>query len=168
MPIWFRPYVWIPLMAVLYSVVPLCIWDFSPHVLTHSMPYFLVGGSDWGGGNVFAFTKLAYWISLVGGAVATCSLSVAAQTSTVPDTFRFIFRNYGWHCLAAVILVLVWKLQSSTDVGDLWSLTAYLFAGAGLIVWTARELERRGRQAWRMILCVVIGTLWGLVPIGRG
>jgi hypothetical protein len=41
-PLWFRPYLWIPTMAALYVVVPF-IWDFSPHVLTHSMPYFLAG-----------------------------------------------------------------------------------------------------------------------------
>jgi hypothetical protein len=66
MPIWFRPYVWIPLMAAFYVGVPsICV--FSPYVLTHCMPYFLVGGSDWGGGNVFAFTKIVYWMSMIGG-----------------------------------------------------------------------------------------------------
>jgi len=155
-------------IAILYAVVPLFIWNFSPHVLTHSMPYFLEGGSDWGGGNVFAFTKLAYWVSMVAGAAATCSVSQSAETGRHRGLFGFILRNYGWHGLAAITLVLVWKMEGSTDVGDLWSLTAYLFAGAVVIVWTAREFEKRGSRAWRLIGCLAIGTLWGLVPIGRG
>jgi hypothetical protein len=53
-------------MAAFYVGVPsICV--FSPYVLTHCMPYFLVGGSDWGGGNVFAFTKIVYWMSMIGG-----------------------------------------------------------------------------------------------------
>ena len=117
---------------------------------------------------MFAFTKLAYWISLIAGAVATCRVSIVPQTGTFAGLLRFIFRNYGWHGLATIVLVLAWKIQDSTDVGDLWSLTAYLFAGVVAIVWTATEFEKRGRYAWRLILSVAIGLLWGLVPVGRG
>lgn len=166
-PVWFRPYVWIPTMAILYAVVPL-IRDFSPHVLTHSMPFFLAGGSDWGGGNVFAFTKLAYWISMIAGGVAISRVSVAAQTRTTADTMRWLLRNFGWHALAAVTLVLAWKIPGHTDVGDLWSLTAYLFAGAIALVFTARSLEHHGLHTRRAALCLSIGVLWGLLPIGRG
>jgi hypothetical protein len=166
MPIWFRPYVWIPLMAAFYVVVPgLC--DFSPYVLTHCMPYFLVGGSDWGGGNVFAFTKIVYWMSMIGGAVATCRSSASAPKGTAAGLWSFIFRNYGWHGLAAIALVLGWKFGDGfTDVGALGPLTAYLFAGVFSIVWTANALEKLNAPALRMAACVGLGMAWGLVPIG--
>ncbi len=169
LPIWFRPYVWIPVVGLLYAVIPLCIWNFSPHMLTHSMPYFLVGGSRWGGANVFAFTKLAYWISMVGGAVAISRVSIAKEADTTFETFRFIIKYFGWHCLAAVALVLAWKVRGGvTNVGDLWSLTAYFFAATVVVVFTSRRLEIMGRESWRMVVCVAIGIMWGFIPIGRG
>lgn len=58
-PAWYRPYIVLPILGILYVTIP-SKWDFSPHVLTQSMPYFLVGASDWGVGNIYAFTKLAF------------------------------------------------------------------------------------------------------------
>jgi hypothetical protein len=34
------------------------------------MPYFLVGATDWGVSNLYAFTKMAYWVGLIFGGVA--------------------------------------------------------------------------------------------------
>ena len=34
------------------------------------MPYFLVGATDWGVSNIYAFTKMAYWVGLILGGVA--------------------------------------------------------------------------------------------------
>jgi hypothetical protein len=159
---------WVPLMLLFYVGIPLFVWDFSPDVLTRSMPYFLVGGSDWGGGNVFAFTKLIYWISIIGGAVANCRISVAVHAATFVGMCGFIFRNFVWHALAAIALVLGWKIPDHTRVGDLWSLTAYLFGAMFVIVWMSSALEKRQLHHWRMVICIAIALLWGFVPIGRG
>jgi hypothetical protein len=69
LPLWFRPYIIIPVLGVLYVGIP-SRWDFSPDVLTHTMPYFLVGATDWGVSNLYAFTKMAYWVGLIFGGVA--------------------------------------------------------------------------------------------------
>jgi hypothetical protein len=171
LPFWFRPYIWVPSIALLYIVIPLFVWDFSPHVLTHSMPYFLAGGSDWGGGNIFAFTKLAYWISLMAGAIVINRISIASQARTVRGLLLFTFRTFGWHGAAAIALagtMMIGCGDSVTNVGNLWVLAAYLLAGAAAIVWTAWALEMKERRPWRLIACSAIGMLWGLAPVGAG
>ena len=52
LPVWFRAYVFIPILTIAYVVIPLFVWDFSPHALTHTVPDFLLGATDWGTGNI--------------------------------------------------------------------------------------------------------------------
>lgn len=143
----------------------------QPHVLTHSMPYFLAGGSDWGGGNVFAFTKIVYWISMILGAVATCRLKLP-QAATFPDAAKYILARLVWHIFAAFILVLVWSFPAdalNTETGkDLWSLTAYLFAGMLAIVMSVAASRNTFRRKARSALCLSIGVVWGFIPVGMG
>lgn len=169
-PLWFRAYCLIPVLAVFYCVVP-NIWDFTPHVLTHSMPYFLVGGSDWGGGNVFAFTKIVYWISMILGAVANCRLQLP-EPATGFAAAKYVLVHHVWHIAAALMLAIGWSLSAGAlnteTVGDLWLLTAYLFAGMLAIVLTVAATRNTCRRKARTALCVTIGVVWGFVPIGMG
>jgi hypothetical protein len=167
-PFWFRAYCLIPVLAVFYCVVP-NVWDFTPHVLTHSMPYFLVGGSDWGGGNVFAFTKIVYWASMILGAVANCRLALP-EAASVRTAAEYILAHHVWHIAAALTLAVGWSLQvvNGETVNDLWLLTAYLFAGMLAIVLTVAATRTTSRRKARTALCVTIGVVWGFIPVGMG
>ena len=105
---------------------------------------------------------------MIGGAVATCRISIAVHAETFVGMFGFILRNFIWHALAAIALVLNWKIPDHTPVGDLWSLTAYLFGAVFVVVWMSSLLEKRKLHSWRLGICVAIGLLWGFVPIGKG
>lgn len=170
-PVWFRAYCLIPVLAVFYCAVP-NVWDFTPHVLTHSMPYFLVGGSDWGGGNVFAFTKIVYWASMILGAVANCRLKLP-QAASVRAAALYVLTHHVWHIAAALMLAIWWSVPipaavNTETVGDLWLLTAYLFAGMLAIVLTVAATRNTSRRRARTALCVAIGVVWGFIPVGMG
>ncbi len=71
--------------GILYVVVPLFVWNFSPHALTHTTPVFLLGATDWGSGNIYTFTKIAYWMALFSECLRTPRQS--RKNRNRPDRF---------------------------------------------------------------------------------
>lgn len=166
LPVWYRPYVVLPVLGILYVAVP-SKWDFSPHVLTHSMPYFLVGASDYGVGNVYAFTKLAFWIGLALGAVAN-------MRSVHPPELHFVrsvvwrVRQNIWYVVAAVVLAaaLVPFMNANGDAHETWLLTAYLCVGMVLVL-SVHSLSqfRSWSKPVRMIGALLLAIAWGFVRV---
>jgi hypothetical protein len=156
----------LPVLGILYVAVP-SKWDFSPHVLTHSMPYFLVGASDWGVGNIYAFTKLAFWIGLVLGALANTGCAHPADLGLMRSVVWRLRQNL-WHVAAAPVLAtcLVPFMQYHGDAHETWLLTAYLFAGI-IIVLTIHSFGQI--QSWatrmRMIGALFVAIAWGFVRV---
>jgi len=167
-PIWFRAYVIIPVLAVLYVAIP-SRWDFSPHVLTHSMPYFLVGATDWGVSNIYAFTKIAYWIGILLGGSAN-ALCAHPDDLRMMQTIRWRLRLNAWHFGAALCLPVgtAWLMQGD-DMLDMWLLAGYLVAGAlGIILMLSHAQRCSWPMTARVFAAIIIGAAWGFVPVSFG
>lgn len=94
LPWWSRARTVVPLFVVLYLGVPV-IRCFTP-TECGSLPWYLEGGNDWGGMNVFAITKILFWCALYVGSVAG---TVAVRGRALPPSqqFRALLRCYAWH-----------------------------------------------------------------------
>lgn len=168
LPFWFRPYIILPLLAVLYVGIP-SRWDFSPHVLTHTMPYFLVGATDWGVSNIYAFTKIAYWLGLTLGGVANALCAHPAGMSMASVTLWRVRLN-AWHFGAALFLPVgaAWLMQGE-DRLDMLLLAAYFAAGTLAIVALLKRLQDRGSpRLVRMTVALLAGVAWGFVRVSLG
>jgi hypothetical protein len=167
-PIWFRAYVYIPVLAVLYVVIPLYVWDFSPYALTHTVPQFLLGATDWGSGNVYTFTKIAYWLSLILGSLANAS--VCSQIDGLANSFWWRTRLNKWHLGAAFCIPLV-GLPSGfdTDTIDVWLLFGYFFiCTISIILLLAIGEKRKWPKALCLFLLLSLAVLWGFAPVAIG
>jgi hypothetical protein len=166
--VWFRAYVFIPVLAVLYVVIPLFVWNFSPHALTHTVPQFLLGATDWGSGNIYTFTKIAYWLALVLGTVANAS--VCSQVEGLAKSFWWRIRLNLWHIGAAFVIPLSTILGGiNTDTIDMWLLFAYFFTCTALIVLLLTAGEKKsGWKAISLPLSLLLAVLWGFVPVAIG
>jgi hypothetical protein len=169
-PIWFRAYVIVPVLAVLYVAIP-SRWTFSPHVLTHSMPYFLLGASDWGVSNVYAFTKMVYWIGLLFGGIANAMCFYPSELN-LKEGIKWRFRLNAWHFGAAFTLAIIATVLLHTqgnDGMDMCLLTGFLVMGALSIILL---LSYGQRWSWSMIIrvcsVIAIGVAWGFVPVSIG
>jgi len=131
------------------------------------MPYFLVGASDWGVGNIYAFTKLAFWIGLVLGALANTRSEHPADLGLKRSVVWRLRQNI-WFLVAAVALAtsLAPSMRYHGDAHETWLLTAYLFAGI-VIVLSIHSLAQC--QAWpkrvRLIGALVAAIAWGFVRV---
>ena len=167
-PLWFRPYVIIPALGVLYVGVP-SRWDFSPYVLTHTMPYFLVGATDWGVSNIYAFTKLAYWVGLVFGGIANALLDHPSGKS-LRHVILWRMRLNAWHFGAALLLPVgtAWLMQGE-DRLDMIMLAAYFLVGALAVVVLLKLLQDRGLpRGVRTIAALLMAIAWGFVRVSLG
>lgn len=166
--VWFRAYVFIPILAILYVVIPSFVWNFSPYALTHTVPPFLLGATDWGSGNIYSFTKIAYWLSLVLGTVANAS--VCSQCEGLAKSFWWRIRLNLWHIGAAFCIPLL-SLPSgiNKDTVDMWLLFAYFLSCTVLIILLLAAGERKNR--WTVLglpLCLLLVVLWGFLPVAIG
>ena len=170
LPIWFRAYVIIPVLAVLYVAIP-SRWPFSPHVLTHSMPYFLLGASDWGVSNIYAFTKMAYWIGLLIGGIANAMCLYPSELN-VKEGLTWRFRLNAWHFGAAFTLAIIATVLlhiHGHDGMDMCLLTGFLVIGALSIILLLSYGQRRSWSVtMRVCSVIVIGVVWGFVPVNIG
>ena len=168
LPFWFRSYIIIPIMAVLYIGIP-SRWDFSPHVLTHAMPYFLVGATDWGVSNIYAFTKLGYWIGLILGGLANALCDHPSGLS-LASVILWRIRLNAWHFGAALFLPVgtAWLMQGE-DRLDMLLLAAYFTAGAFAIVVLLNRLQDRERpKLARIAVALLVGVAWGFARVSMG
>ena len=168
-PVWFRAYLYIPALGLLYFVIPLHIWNFSPHALTHTLPRFLLGGTDWGTGNIYTFTKIACWISLVLGVLANNALRLPDGSERL--TFLQRLRLHTWHFAAVVIISLMAVLAAyefnnnwQADVVDTLLLLAYFVVSAGFIIWLLTRLQHKPRD-YRGLLPLLLAIAWGFVTV---
>jgi len=162
-PVWFRAYLYLPLLGLLYCVVPLYIWNFSPHALTHTVPRFLLGGTDWGTGNVYTFTKIACWISIVLGVLANNAIRLPDGGEGL--TFLQRIRLHAWHFAVAIIVGVIsadWTYRK--EWVDTLLLLGYFVASAGLIIWLLTRLQHRPRR-YRTLLPLLLTIAWGFVTV---
>lgn len=166
LPVWYRPHIVLPVLGILYVIMP-SKWDFSPHVLTHSMPYFLVGASDYGVGNIYAFTKLAFWIGLVLGAVAN-TRSVHPPEIDFMRSVVWRVRQNTWCVVAATVLTagLVPFMNANGDIHEVCLLTAYLYVGMVLVlsIHSLSQVRSWSKQV-RMIGTLLLAIAWGFVRV---
>ena len=166
--VWFRAYVFIPILAILYVVIPSFVWNFSPHALTHTVPKFLLGATDWGSGNIYSFTKIAYWIGLLFGTAANAS--VCSQGEGLAKSFWWRIRLNLWHIGAAFVIPLSSVLIGiNTDTIDLWLLFAYFCTCTTLIILLFAAGEKK--NGWKSIslpLSLLLAVLWGFAPVAIG
>lgn len=168
LPFWFRSYTIIPVMAVLYVGIP-SRWDFSPHVLTHTMPYFLVGATDWGVSNIYAFTKMVYWLGLILGGIANALCDHPAGLS-LSSVLLWRVRLNAWHIGAALFLPVgtAWLMQGE-DRLDMLLLAAYFAAGAlAIVALLKRFQDRESPMAARIGVALLVGVAWGFVRVSLG
>lgn len=167
-PIWFRSYFFIPILAVLYVVIPLFIWNFSPHALTHTVPDFLLGATDWGSGNIYTFTKLAYWLGLICGTVANAN--VWPQEDGLAKSFWWKIRLNQWHIGAAFCIPLIaLPARFEADTEDMWILFGYfLLCTVFIIFLLAAGRQKKWPKALTHLLALVVSMLWVLAPIAIG
>jgi len=167
-PIWFRAYVIIPVLAVLYVAIP-SRWTFSPHVLTHSMPYFLVGASDWGVSNIYAFTKIAYWIGLLLGGVAN-AMCVYPHELSFMESITWRLRLNAWHFGAALTLGAVTTvLMRGNDGLDMGLLTGFLVIGSlGMMLMFSFTQRWSWSATRRLCIAILLGVAWGFLPVSIG
>ena len=167
-PIWFRAYFFIPVLAVMYVAIPLFFWNFSPHALTHTMPDFLLGATDWGSGNIYTFTKIAYWIGLVLGAIANSS--VVSEKSRLVGVLWWRFRLNAWHIGAAVCLPLMTLPRGiNTDSMDMWLLLGYFLLGVFIMMLLLSiAQQRRWPRLHFLFVILAMALAWGFVPVSLG
>ena len=168
LPLWFRPYIIIPVLGVLYVGIP-SRWDFSPYVLTHTMPYYLVGATDWGVSNIYAFTKMGYWLGLILGGVANAHCDHPSGMS-LTSVILWRLRLNAWHFGAALILPAgtAWLMQGE-DRLDMLLLAAYFAAGSLAIVAVLNRLQdRESSKLARIAVALLVGVAWGFVRVSLG
>jgi hypothetical protein len=167
-PIWFRPHVVIPFLGLLWVVVPLFVWNFSPYALTHTTPEFLLGATDWGSGNIYSFTKIAYWIGLILGTIA--NLAVVADKTNLAASVLWRIRLNAWHILAASFIPgAVLSGGNATDSQDMWLLLGYLLSCSLVVLFliALAQFKRWPKGLYGPIL--LLGAVgWGLVPVSVG
>jgi len=165
-PVWYRAYIIIPALGILYVVVPLFVWNFSPHALTHTTPVFLLGATDWGSGNIYSFTKIAYWIGLVLGGLA--NIRVVPEKQELARSFLQKFRLNVWHFGAAAVIPLM-NLPGGikTDSIDMWLLFGYFSLSACASLWLLTTAQQKGWRRYAGFL-MLIAIAWGFVPVSLG
>lgn len=165
-PIWFRAYVFIPVLGILYVVVPLFVWNFSPHALTHTTPAFLLGATDWGSGNIYTFTKIAYWIGLVFGVIA--NIPIVSEDKELAGFFCLRCRLNAWHFGAAIVIPLMALPGGiSTDTIDMWLLFGYFALSACFLLWLLSIAQQTG-QARYIVFSLLVAIAWGFLPVSLG
>jgi hypothetical protein len=167
-PLWYRAYFIVPLLGVLYVVIPLFVWDFSPHALTHTTPDFLLGATDWGTGNIYSFTKIGYWIGIILGTIA--NIRITPKIHSMATSLFWRFRLNAWHIGAAFIIPLLSSIGGiSIDSLDMWLLFGYLFICTSfiLIMIAIAQAQRLPRSIYATVLFA--GSLaWVFVPVSYG
>lgn len=165
-PLWFRAYVIIPALGIFYVVVPLFVWNFSPHALTHTTPVFLLGATDWGSGNIYTFTKIAYWIGLFLGVLA--NIRIISEEQEPAESFLRKCRRNAWHFGAAIVIPLM-ALPGGigTDSIDMWLLFGYFALSACVILWLLTIAQQKGWQRYAGFI-LLIAIAWGFVPVSLG
>ncbi|NCC62601.1 MAG: hypothetical protein EOM12_17065 [Verrucomicrobiae bacterium] len=165
-PIWFRVYVFIPVLGILYVFVPLFVWNFSPHALTHTTPVFLLGATDWGSGNIYTFTKIAYWIGLVFGLLA--NIRVVSKEQEATGSFLWKCRLNVWHFGAAFVIPLMALPDGvSTDTIDMWLLFGYFALSACFLLLLLTIAQQKGQTRY-ILVSLLIAIAWGFLPVSLG
>ena len=172
-PVWYRAQLLVPLLAVIYCVIPMR-WVFSP-VQLGALPYIIVGGSDWGGGNIFAFTKVLFWVSMLFGSLVNSRAVFALSETDSASLVRSLLTRHVWHIIAALVVPLGYTVMSTfgepngETVLDVWLLTAYFVGGMTAVFATAGTARARScSRLTTTTLSVVVAIVWGFIPVGMG
>ncbi|TAN37831.1 MAG: hypothetical protein EPN23_04770 [Verrucomicrobia bacterium] len=170
-PIWFRAYIIIPILAVAYFIIPLR-WNFSPYALTHSLPPFLLGATDWGTGNIYTFAKIVYWISMMLGGSAN-SLCEQPASMNIVSAIKWRFMHNVWHVGAALCLPLLLTFlpggKGCIDLLDMWLLAGYFTIGVlAVLVIVSFGQRHMWSTCVRFCWAVAAGIAWGFVPVAIG
>jgi len=155
LPVWFRARWFVPALCFLWSQIGLH-FPFTPHQLTHVLPAFLLGSDDWGSGNIYTFTKLADWLSLLAGCIACARL----PGDPLPSARGFAER---WrlclpHLVAATLLHLV------VFFPDILLLYPWLLLGFAAVA-ALQSLSNDPTRCWPRLLPWLAATAWLFVPV---
>ena len=169
LPIWFRAYVFIPILASMYVVIPIK-WNFSPHVLTNTMPNYLIGATDWGVSNIYAFTKIACWISMIFGSLAN-TLYENPDNKGIFSAIMMRLELNAWHFGAAIFLFLsaMSHMNGGVNFSDMLHLAGYaIFVSLIGIVWIAVSETIKIPKTIRVSTAVAAAIGWGFVRVSVG
>lgn len=153
LPVWFRAHWYVPTLFLLWSLIG-NIFPFTPHQLTQVLPGFLLGSDDWGSGNIYTFTKLADWLSLLAGCLACARLP--GDPPPAARGFAERFRLCLPHLVAAAVLHLP---GIDNLLLYLWLLVGFA-AVAGL-----QSMADDPTLRWPRLLPWLAATAWLFVPV---
>ena len=166
LPIFFRAHVFVPLLFAAW-ILSGAAFPFSPHQLTHDLPDFLLGADDWGVGNIYTFTKLAYWVALFAGCAA-CGRLAENPVPTLAGVAKR-FRLCVPHLIAAGMLPAVGGVLGGACAPlfeDLALLYVWLLVGFFAIV----ALQAHGdsvRRRWPRLVAWLVAFGWLFVSVAR-
>ena len=156
LPVWFRARWYVPALCFLWSQIGL-YFPFTPHQLTHVLPGFLLGSDDWGSGNIYTFTKLADWLSLLAGCLACARLP--GDPLPAARGFAERFRLCLPHLVAAIVPHLLNGGELDTPLLYLWLLVGFTAVVA------LQSLSDDPTRRWPRLLPWLAATAWLFVPV---
>jgi hypothetical protein len=147
LPLWYRPWLILPLCIVALYILGMCL-TLPPNMIDpRKYPAFMDGGTDWGGSNVFFYTRVVMLFMGVLGFLSVSCLKPQPdwRQLTLRSTAGLLFRAYFSHILCFIIYGTMSVLSDSAGDRQTWVILTLEIGGwyvlsAALVV----SLLRRG------------------------
>ena len=168
LPLWYRPWLVLPVSAVTLAVLGLGL-PLPPYMIDPcKYPAFMDGGTDWGGSNVFFYTRVVMLLMGMMGSLSIPFLKPRPdwQNTSWRGISRLSCRCFAFHIACFVVYALTSLL--SDDCGSLDTCTVlFLEIGCWYVVSAVFvvSLLRRGIDSGLMVLWAAVLNV-GLLIIG--